>query len=560
MEIIEKTRNLLRETKDFILGSPWRGELMSTIDAMLNDVDKECDLAVFGTVKAGKSTFINTLLGEDLAVVNVTEATATINYFKYAKDPKHHNKVFVVYSDGHTEWRDKEFLDSLQGNTPEVLERSKDIDHLEIYILNDILRTITIVDTPGTHSVVDEHSKQTENYSAHAERNVRESVRLKDKADAVILLIGHVKGQKDSENVKKFADANNPYNSIGIISKIDIEEDDTIQRWRDKCESQALEYQDHLHSIHPVSSGIYRTVKELDQTGRLSDLQCIIKRLDEPELFYEVVLTGIDAKLDEKNRPVEPLEAVRFGSDECEYEALGFGYEQRYNILKLLPVPTIRHRILKELYENDYEKAIANLLDYSGFDKIRTILDSQFFSRSYAIRCHTILKKLKDILNDLKTRRISEIEEFSRNRSNYLKVIKQFNGQLGQYKEETTRIIDSFQKLIDRHTLTSKQVEELTNQLELLFDQTQNYLDQMEGLNHISEGLLILENNRGLFTEEEIKELELLFGKYPDKVFLLDQDYSVGRRFNFWKNRADCATHKDIQRISELARDAWSRK
>lgn len=45
-----------------------------------------------GRVKAGKSTFINALLGvgEDLATVGTTETTATINYFRYGNpaDPE----------------------------------------------------------------------------------------------------------------------------------------------------------------------------------------------------------------------------------------------------------------------------------------------------------------------------------------------------------------------------------------------------------------------------------------------------------------------------------------
>src|SRR5262252_9083775 len=48
-------------------------------------VDQPCVVAVVGRMKAGKSTFINALLGEDLARVGATETTATINYFRYGK-------------------------------------------------------------------------------------------------------------------------------------------------------------------------------------------------------------------------------------------------------------------------------------------------------------------------------------------------------------------------------------------------------------------------------------------------------------------------------------------
>ncbi|MHB1424406.1 MAG: dynamin family protein, partial [Gemmataceae bacterium] len=55
------------------------GELADFLDHLAGQVDKPCVLAVVGRMKAGKSTFINALLGEDLAPVGNTETTATIN-------------------------------------------------------------------------------------------------------------------------------------------------------------------------------------------------------------------------------------------------------------------------------------------------------------------------------------------------------------------------------------------------------------------------------------------------------------------------------------------------
>ena len=48
-------------------------------------VHQPCVLAVVGGVKQGKSTFVNALLGADLAKVGENEVTATLNYFSYGR-------------------------------------------------------------------------------------------------------------------------------------------------------------------------------------------------------------------------------------------------------------------------------------------------------------------------------------------------------------------------------------------------------------------------------------------------------------------------------------------
>lgn len=561
MSVIEETKNLLLKTKDFLIGSPWRGELTSAVDNLLYKVEQPCELAVFGTVKAGKSTFINTLLEKDLAVVNVTEATATINYFKYAPDPKENGKVIAVYNDGHTEIKDKAFLDSLQGNTPDVLERSREIDRLELYIHDDVLRHITIVDTPGTHSVVEEHSRQTGTYAAQAARNEKASVNIKNKADAVILLIGMVGKAKDKENVHDFATTSNPFNSIGIISKIDIDENMSLGDWQQRSATLGLTYRDGLHSVHPVSSGVYRTVKSLEQSGMLIELYRLMQVIKGSEYPIEEIVGYIEEKRDSNNAPTSSIEAVRYdNSDEQELSRIGLDYSVRLNIIKTLPVPSIRKRVLVELYNHPYEISKKQLLDYSGFEEIKTILNQQFFDRSYAIRCHNVLQTLQELLSDIKRRRISELETMSKYRPYYLKIINQYNGPLGSYISERERIIDSFKCLIDRETYSSSQIEELSSAANDLLEEAQKITSSIDGTNNVSEGLLLLESNRKLFSEDEITELELLFGKYPDRADELKEKYRPSKRFNVWKKRAESTTSSNIKRISELARDAWSYK
>src|SRR5215210_6161679 len=80
IEILDRTAEKLRETN-------LPDTLAAEIERLAGQVNQRCVVAVVGQVKVGKSTFVNALLGQDLAKVGTTETTATINYFSNGKPP-----------------------------------------------------------------------------------------------------------------------------------------------------------------------------------------------------------------------------------------------------------------------------------------------------------------------------------------------------------------------------------------------------------------------------------------------------------------------------------------
>lgn len=111
-----------------------KNDYLYNIEKLEQKLSQPCVLAIAGRVKAGKSSFLNALLGEDLAKVGDTETTATINYFKGGKplDPTH--PIKVVWESGNETYVDKSFMDSLQGRDDETLKRAQGIKWLEYYI------------------------------------------------------------------------------------------------------------------------------------------------------------------------------------------------------------------------------------------------------------------------------------------------------------------------------------------------------------------------------------------------------------------------------------------
>ena len=91
-------------------------------------------------MNAGKSTFINALLGEDRAVVGSTETTATINHFVYGQ-PDPERPVRCFWRCGHVTEESSEFLASLQGHDHAGARAREGIDRLEYLVPSPLLRT-----------------------------------------------------------------------------------------------------------------------------------------------------------------------------------------------------------------------------------------------------------------------------------------------------------------------------------------------------------------------------------------------------------------------------------
>jgi replication fork clamp-binding protein CrfC len=223
VEILHRAAERLREA-----GLPV--ELAERMERLAKRVRQPCVVAVVGRVKVGKSTFVNALLGEDLAKVGTTETTATINYFTYGNpDPDHH--VRCHWRGGKVTDESRAFLDSLQGNDLETLRRADGIDHLEYFLPNPMLKSITLVDTPGTGAVVEEHRDRTAEFmrlnSQLRERHDQDTRRLGDTADAIIYLVGQVARVTDQAFLREFAETtggrSSALNAIGVLSKIELQ-------------------------------------------------------------------------------------------------------------------------------------------------------------------------------------------------------------------------------------------------------------------------------------------------------------------------------------------------
>ena len=208
--------------------SPWKDAYVSRFQRLRDETDMPCVLAVAGKVKAGKSSFLNALLGVDLAMVGTTETTATINYFRYPRPDEVVNPekpVVVHWNDGRPpEAQTLDFLNSLQGHTPEVLDKAEKIHHLEYVLKHETLRYITLVDTPGFGSVEDRHEQRTESFfnperAANLRKKQEEvSNELTDGADAVLYVSMRVPDMGAQRFFGEYVPNITPLNALGVMT------------------------------------------------------------------------------------------------------------------------------------------------------------------------------------------------------------------------------------------------------------------------------------------------------------------------------------------------------
>ncbi len=129
----EAVRNLLQDSINLATqcGQSETGEFAQTLNDRLAHLQSAALFVVVGEVKAGKSSFINALLGEEVCEVAPDPCTAVIQELVYG----------------------------------EVRETTRLGDYWErVRLPKLVLKEITIVDTPGTNSVIENHQTITENY------------------------------------------------------------------------------------------------------------------------------------------------------------------------------------------------------------------------------------------------------------------------------------------------------------------------------------------------------------------------------------------------------------
>jgi small GTP-binding protein len=194
--LLQLTHRHLSRTRELAELGPEAGRLLEVLDRPLL-------VTVMGEFNAGKSTFVNALLGEEVAPMGITPTTATINVLKYGAERK-----------GRVVWLDdaRAPLDVPWQEVPALLkglgaEQAKQIRAVEVLYPLEILQRVNVVDTPGLNSIQPEHE-------ATARRFIAE-------ADAVVWLFTVDQAAKATEGAALDKIKAEGKKVLGVLNKID---------------------------------------------------------------------------------------------------------------------------------------------------------------------------------------------------------------------------------------------------------------------------------------------------------------------------------------------------
>jgi hypothetical protein len=174
-------------------------------------------IAVGGRLKAGKSTLVNALLGQQLAATAVTECTLIVAWFRYAPQ----NRVEVHCHDGRVYRVPGEPGGGVPRNLAMLGATRKEIAEIVVEVANERLgREYTVIDTPGTDSLTGLDSVAMEAFA---------------QADALLYVTPHP-GEKDAEvlhELRQLAAAHgiNTINVLGVLSRADQMGDGISDPW-----------------------------------------------------------------------------------------------------------------------------------------------------------------------------------------------------------------------------------------------------------------------------------------------------------------------------------------
>jgi hypothetical protein len=540
-ELPLKLGNFLADAANKLRNASLPRELGDAMERLAGQVDKPCVIAVVGRMKAGKSTFINALLGEDLAKVGATETTATINHFLYGR-PNPARPIRCHWQNGNVTDENLAFMDGLQGNDGESLERAKAVKHLEYHLLNPYLERATLVDTPGTSTVVDQHIQRTAEFLAlqrqMVDRHTAETRRLAREADAVIYLVGQVARITDKAFLDEFhdvtGDRSKALNSIGVLAKIDLHPE-VLTRRQKLANTIGAQLKNSLNAVIPVSAGIQRAVDHLQSRGRsgVHDFLIVLKRI--PPKWLEKFLDS-----EEFYRQLQPADCP-------------VSVAERELLLGDTPwavFTTLAKTATSMAF--DPTKTESEWRSLAGFDRLHELLDRHFIRRAQLLRCHRIVCDARALLDDVRYKNLPELYRRDREHSakfdRFLRFVRGAGGDSIVAKE-----LEEFLVQQNDTQDKGKYIEVARNNLDRRLAE---FIHQLEELNADFEALQVLEENKGDFTGDELQELRALYGLYesePGKRFKQEEVLHLSSRQQYWHDISQSDMVSARREIAERA-------
>ncbi len=365
-------RGVLRRAVDAYRDHP---ETAQWLRHQLDRLDEPLRVAIAGKVKAGKSTLLNALVGEQIAPTDAGECTRVLTWYRDGHSPR----IVMHPKQGPPAplpvQRENGALSiDLQGTPPEQLSR------LVVDWPSQSLRTATLIDTPGIGSMTTGTSQRTLAFLTPEDDSPAE-------ADAVIYLMRHLHAT-DAEFLASFRDQGvaraSSVNTIAVISRADevgggrveavVSAKDIAQRYRTGPTLRGL-----CQDVVPVAGLLAQTGRTLRQ----AEFDALAELAAAPRDELDALLLSADRFL-------------RSGSGVAEVVSP----DVRHGLLDRFGLFGIRLATMLIRQEAASPSALADeLVRRSGLDQLRDVLHTQFTERRDLLKARSALLALDSVLS-----------------------------------------------------------------------------------------------------------------------------------------------------------------
>ena len=348
-----------------------RPDIVGQLDRIGARLNEPIRIALAGTLKSGKSTLVNALVGECIAPTDATEATRIVTWFRHGPTPRatanhvggRRSNVPIVRT-----------ADGTGGLTFEFeMLHPDDVADIDVEWPAEELAAATIIDTPGTSSLTPDVSARTLRLLVPPDGVPR--------VDAVVFLLRTLNAA-DIALLKQIGDlVGGSAGALGVIG---------VASRADEIGAGRI---DAMLSASDVAT---RFTTELDRTGicqavvPVSGLLALTARtLRQSEFAALQKLTGVEPAALNKAM----LSADRFVRDD---PTLPVDSATRAQLLDRFGMFGLRISLaLLRAGVDDADSLAADLLERSGLVALREVIDQHFAQRSDQLKSHTALVALR---------------------------------------------------------------------------------------------------------------------------------------------------------------------
>jgi hypothetical protein len=366
IELTDRVLALCDRAADLLSPGPDADEVAIIRDKVVEPLR----IAVAGRIKAGKSTLVNALLRQRVAAVAVGECTKVVTWFRYGHQERVdvHPKEGASWSIGLTP----------AGRLPERLGVDpNELSHITVFLSNETLRALTIIDTPGLDSLDTASSAATEDLLALG----RASQRAVAEADALILLLPHL-SRRDADSLTAFQSmfagtGLSSATTIGVLSKADLVGDDEPLS---DARRLAIRYEERLGRL------VSRVIPVVGLLAETADADAFT----EADAHDLRTLAALD--------PIVLDDALASADRFLDDDTLPVPSQRRQHLLETLDIYGIRRCVeLLHAGHSQTSQLIEQLRLTSGIGPLRDALVAQFARRAGILKAHAALADLERI-------------------------------------------------------------------------------------------------------------------------------------------------------------------